>query len=211
MDALLYFADDVIISGYNLSPSFSSIYTSLIPVSCHKSTLAGLGLCRIHLGKLWSKKGSGLQTCRCKAREGSCSCPQIILRMRRSLRSVYSSQLSCRITGHPIPREMIRSRILKKYSPSSEKELGEHAGFLAACRAGRLILETASSQPASFLMWFPAHSLQSVTDVPSISQPALGWSLTWLLQRLQIGKPDHSVCVCVGVQGAFHLMRGSYS
>lgn len=51
MDALLYFADDVNISGYN-SVSLSSIYTSLIPVSCHKSALAGLGLCRIHLGKL---------------------------------------------------------------------------------------------------------------------------------------------------------------
>ena len=51
MDALLYFADDVNISGYN-SISLSTICTSLIPVSCHKSTLAGLGLCLTHLGKL---------------------------------------------------------------------------------------------------------------------------------------------------------------
>ena len=61
MDALLYFADDVNISGYN-SVSLSSIYTSLIPVSCHKSALAGLGLCRIHLGKLWSKKDRGCRS-----------------------------------------------------------------------------------------------------------------------------------------------------
>lgn len=50
MDALLYFADDINISGDN-SVSFSIINTSLISIVCHKSKLAGLGLHQIYLLK----------------------------------------------------------------------------------------------------------------------------------------------------------------
>ena len=94
------------------------------------------------------QEGSGAADLQVWGQRGLCSCPQITLRMRRSLMWFYLSWLSCRITGRPIPREMIWSRILEIYSPPQKRSC-EHAGFpLTTCRAGRLTLETASSQPA---------------------------------------------------------------
>ena len=115
------------------------------------------------------QEGSGAADLQVWGHRGLCSCPQITLRMQRSLMRFYLSWLSCRITGRPIPREMIWSRILKKYSPPQKRSC-EHVRISPPHLQSRQVNPRDSLLPTgSFLMRFPSHSLHSVTDVPSIS------------------------------------------
>jgi len=80
MDALLYFADDVTISGYN--SVFSVINTSLISDVCHKSPLGLHSLLPYENMEVRRRHGPA-DPCRLDLQSGLCSYLEIGLRRKK--------------------------------------------------------------------------------------------------------------------------------